>query len=884
MISAVRLKLTFLLFACFCVVYSRVFAQSKVTKGKDELLGRFVANERDPYGLSTPHNDKSLLFDTVSDPKGNKAIAAKKLLPKNKVGEVSFLPGSKTKNRSNSIKFLQSGTRKYLPHKLTGDSLISIRLPQTDSAYYVYAFLDNRLIAALHVSAVDEVMEKVIVVPMLDLAMNVDSLEKGLNQIFSQALLKIDLELKPLFLLSKKDQPEQMTNPLTNDQYTDQMRNIRDSYFKRFPGAERQAFYLFVTPDFVSEKKQGFCVRSKSISFIPLDTGKVFIRNCANVLAQSIGSLKQKKTPSSNLMASDSGLELDHVQWLELRHNPHTYAIYDNYEDIQTNNGSVAYYFWREDAKGNIVLEPEGLMNTIKRPFKKNYISYHLDINEFMYLPRIVIGGIKFCLWHAVALLFIWPILSYIRGKVLKKIYRKLKKPSFWRIVSGWMVFLGTIIFNYLAFMEIEEGYKRFEVKTGLLKDLGAMDTDQAMETILHNENIKQRSEVRLRSEILIRKGGSWHVKKRAQVLYFDVQLDQNDKPVKARFVSDSDSLIIIGSDYRVKARSHYIVVNFKNEQDQLLFQKLYNHPGSELSDKLATKDPVQRVLLFVNGYRPTSIGHSFEENFEDLQRNGLEYPNSNNIIFDFDRYDYWHPWNAIDSLFAQRINPSKKYYADGHHSVATSNHESLVNFTALAAVYPKRCKNRKHHTCYQTMVTSTGLFGSKNKNTKDLLRLSPNYSGFRERYENGQIAGRSLLQELNEIPNRSENDTLYIVAHSMGYAYALGIINELRGKILFGGFYILAPENASCGKVILDEWKEVWQYGSNFNQGKEDAPCLQDGVAPQTAANGLSNKYRCYFPENLYEKKGFYSSHFIGYYSWIFDIPKNKKGHITQR
>ena len=873
---------------CFIIFFGLfgniLLAQSMQQKRKDLVPGRFVPSQGDAFGFSSPTIDKSIKFDTLSDPKGNTVVASKMLLPINTNGQVDFSIANRFKKRSNAIKFLQSGTRTYLQAAIIGDSLISLKLPPTDSSYKVYAFLDNRLIAALQVFALDEIVEKVILVPMMPNSINADSLKKGLNKLFSQALMRIELELKPVFVLSKNEHPEEMTNPLTTDQYTEQMRNIRDTYFKRFPDAEKNAFYLFVTPDFVNENSEGFCVRSKSLSFIPIDTGFRFVRNCARVIAQSIGSIKLKSLSPSNLMANGKGVHLDHIQWLEMRHNPHTYSIYDNYEDIQTNNGSVAYYFWREDVGGNILLEPEGLMNSIKRPFKKNYISYHLDINEFMYLPRLVIGGMKFCLWHALALLFIWPILTYLRGKILKKTYRKLRKPSFWRIVSGWMVLFGTIFLNYLAFEGIEEGYKRFEVKTGLLKDLGAMNTDQAMESILHNENIKQRSEVRLRSEILIRKKGVWHVKKRAQVLYFDLVIDENNKPISAKFISDSDSLIMNGLDYRVKARSHYIVINFKDEQNELLFQKLYNHPGSELSDKLTTKDPVHRILLFVNGYRPTSIGHSFEENFEDLQHNGLEYPNSNNIIFDFDRYDYWRPWNAIDSLFAQRINPSRTYYADGHFSVATSNHESLVNFTALAAVYPKRCKDRKHHTCYQTLVTSTGWFGSKNKNTKDLLRLSPNYAGFRERYENGQIAGRSMLQELNEIPNRSENDTLYIVAHSMGYAYALGMVNELRGKISFGGLYIIAPENGSCGKVILKEWKEVWQYGTNFNSGREDAPCLQDGVAPQTAANGLSNKHRCYFPSNWYDQKGFYSSHFIGYYSWIFDIPSKRKGYITQR
>jgi hypothetical protein len=288
--------------------------------------------------------------------------------------------------------------------------------------------------------------------------------------------------------------------------------------------------------------------------------------------------------------------------------------------------------------------------------------------------------------------------------------------------------------------------------------------------------------------------------------------------------------------------------------------------------------------LLFVNGYRPTSIGHTFEENFKDIQNKGLEFPDSRNLVYTFDRYDYWRPWQAIDLLFQKRINPGETYYADGHFSVSTSNHRSLINFTTTSTIYPKRCTNRKKHTCYSTTSVNSSIFGSRTVKTLSLHNTRPNRRGFEKRRNNGRIAGRNIYQVLNELPNHSENDTLYIVAHSMGYAYALGIADELRGKIHFGGFYIIAPENAASGTVQLTEWKEVWQYGSNFHTKAEDAPCLLDGVAPQAKAGGLKNSNRIYIPRNLYRKKGFFDSHFIGYYTWILDIPKGKGGYITQR
>jgi hypothetical protein len=148
----------------------------------------------------------------------------------------------------------------------------------------------------------------------------------------------------------------------------------------------------------------------------------------------------------------------------------------------------------------------------------------------------------------------------------------------------------------------------------------------------------------------------------------------------------------------------------------------------------------------------------------------------------------------------------------------------------------------------------------------------------------NGKIAGRNLYQILNEIPNKSTNDTLFIIAHSMGFAYAQGIIDELRGKINLGGYYIIAPENATAGKVEPREWKEIWQYGSDHNAHKDYAPCLLDGIAPQKKVGGLSGNHRIFIPEKFYNRMGFYDSHFIGHYRWIFDISRNESGYIKQR
>jgi hypothetical protein len=163
----------------------------------------------------------------------------------------------------------------------------------------------------------------------------------------------------------------------------------------------------------------------------------------------------------------------------------------------------------------------------------------------------------------------------------------------------------------------------------------------------------------------------------------------------------------------------------------------------------------------------------------------------------------------------------------------------------------------------------------------------------FLKRKAEGSKAGKNLLNSMKTNPRiyfdkdgKSPN-TLYIVCHSMGYAYALGMIEVLRGKLPFGSLYILAAENAGGGKVNIKEWQEVWQYGSDLgrNDGRQPDPDnKQDGVAPQTKAAGLLETQRVYIPYG--QPKGFLQSHSVGNYGWIFstNLKKGDPGYVNPR
>ena len=156
---------------------------------------------------------------------------------------------------------------------------------------------------------------------------------------------------------------------------------------------------------------------------------------------------------------------------------------------------------------------------------------------------------------------------------------------------------------------------------------------------------------------------------------------------------------------------------------------------------------------------------------------------------------------------------------------------------------------------------------------------------GFRERLNNGRIAGLRFVEILRE-EGYAAGDTLDIVAHSMGFAYAQGMIevieDAISAKTLYihlGGYYIIAPENGCSGEVNPGHWDEIWQYGSNE---QVDPITKQDGVAPQCKVGNLDVERRAFIPDT--EPRGFLESHTIVNYKWIFNRKQNHRGYVTPR
>lgn len=762
---------------------------------------------------------------------------------------------------------------------------LQLELPAMDSSYLLKVFYRNQLETALRVEVYDELIYKVKVIPLSG-AVNADSLHHCLNRVYAQAGISLDVSLEERYDLNIEIDSVFANPSGDHDRYTRQMTEVRDDYFKQY-GVEEGTYYIFIVADFVSSAIDGYMVRNKGVGFVKRNARDVYYE-IARQLGYGIGQFNDlwkedgpKQGTTANLMDVE-GTHLTHEQWKMIRSNGEMVAYFDEFEDVRANNGIIAYYLWEENKDGTIKVKDNDLRGAVRRPYKRNTYTLYLDIDNFFFYQLFEIGPFPICLLHILGFLLLGCSSIWIRRRLTKRV-AFIKRRWYFRWLARLLSFVSHAALYWLLFLLINEGYYLFEIEGGEIESLEGKSLFKAEGEIFNNQNLRRKSEKNLGSEVLVKKSsGKWMFEKRKPVLYFNVRKANGKRTL--RFKEDSDRLYLPTLNFRQKVQTHYFVYRYYNETDELVEERVFNHVGVDITKKLGLEDPAERIVLFVNGYRPTSLGGDFEDSFRDIRKNGLEFKNSSNVIDTVDRKEYWRPYREIDLKFAKRLNATSMFYADGHHSVATSNHRSLLNFTEHSLKYPKRCRNENHHVCRHQKKGAKWLGLERKVPTYKSQPLEPNVEGFNERRANGRIAGRNLLQLLNEIPSKSDNDTLYIVAHSMGYAYALGIIDKMRGKINFGGFYIIAAENAESGEVNEEEWEEIWQFGSNFEANKISAPCLLDGIAPQTKAAGLSPSRRIFIPEKYYNRMGFFDSHFVGHYTWIFDIPKDSPGHVKQR
>ncbi|MDI9319839.1 MAG: hypothetical protein QM530_05115, partial [Phycisphaerales bacterium] len=225
--------------------------------------------------------------------------------------------------------------------------------------------------------------------------------------------------------------------------------------------------------------------------------------------------------------------------------------------------------------------------------------------------------------------------------------------------------------------------------------------------------------------------------------------------------------------------------------------------------------DPDGRLIVFVNGYR---LAAPIANVYREIVRSDR--------VTHVDKLGYW---GNIDDKFAKRIGDYNTVYADGDAPTFTKG----------------------------------------------------NQAGFDARVAHGREAGKDIISRINSGDIvLAKNDagevieSIKVVAHSMGYAYAIGmskVLQEAGYKIEVA--YNLAPENDRAGQYPPSVGRVV-QFGEN----PKSSIMSSDWVAPQSS-DGIPSAERAFIPSDA--PHGPAESHYVDNYSWIFDRAQNLRAGV---
>ena len=362
------------------------------------------------------------------------------------------ITGSSQSVKSQLVDFNPKGANQYQ---------LELHLPARDAHYSVDVFYNgNELIGKLEVRVYPERVEELIVVPVLNKKIDLEQLESYLGQVFKAANVRFNVKKAPSFDASSFKTITKFNSPsLEYKEYTSQMQEIRDAYFQQFPNFEKEAIYIFVIPGFNAPQIREYAVKGKSLGFVQYQSDTLsFFRSMAKSIGLGCGQLNvswiegPKRGSTDNLMDDGEGALLCAWQWDIVNDLNGLHAYYDDYEQVAVDNGRVAFYFWEEDANGNIRIWDNDVMSSIRHPFKRNMQSYHLNIDDYLFQTHWTVWDRNICWWHIIFLSVALGLAVVLKKWLDIQIEKRFARKFFFKFLArvfGLALGIGILIWGF---------------------------------------------------------------------------------------------------------------------------------------------------------------------------------------------------------------------------------------------------------------------------------------------------------------------------------------------------------------------------------------------------------------------------------------------------
>lgn len=287
------------------------------------------------------------------------------------------------------------------------DSTWQVTLTGLDESCYVYALHNGDRIGKLWVKVLSPIEKEVVIVPVGNAALaqtDAAALQNQLNTIYAQACVSFAVSFADNYVSStwdlNADGKLQHGDVNLMSHYSEEMRLLRDQYFEAHPDYNKEAYYLFVVPDFLTGDLAGYMVRGKSVGFL---RNGVDAQTAAHELAHGVFSLEHTfpeiaAATTNNLLDYNNGSHLTQKQWHAIHEPLPALSMFDDEEEgelvfMAQGSGSRLVYRWINESPlssydFNSIYTPSGKVIRLTDPTQMDKISFDVltgGVSSFEY-------------------------------------------------------------------------------------------------------------------------------------------------------------------------------------------------------------------------------------------------------------------------------------------------------------------------------------------------------------------------------------------------------------------------------------------------------------------------------------------------------------------
>jgi hypothetical protein len=207
------------------------------------------------------------------------------------------------------------------------------------NANCIYAWYNNKKIGKLNVLSLNKVSKKLVLVPVNN-ASTLGITQQGLNAIYKQANTTFTITTASNFTFNLGNDGLQEADATLLKKYSLEMRALRDAYKSANSNYDKNAYYVFVVPNFSIPQLKGYMVRGRAVGFVKAGSDA---KTLAHELAHGAFGLEHtfpaiKKDSSNNLLDDANGIHLVKAQWAQIQNPGVIFNWLDDEEDGSLNN------------------------------------------------------------------------------------------------------------------------------------------------------------------------------------------------------------------------------------------------------------------------------------------------------------------------------------------------------------------------------------------------------------------------------------------------------------------------------------------------------------------------------------------------------------------